>query len=321
MIKLFIADNYNLTESELEAIRSLGYEITLARPNQAPSEVCENHEEMEVALCEHFYLKAHLGEMPNLKMVQMTVAGFDNMGPVIFDTYKNTKFYSGSGTYGVSLAEWTVGKTLEIYRQAARFEGYQKQHKWSWEGSTQTKELWGKTVLILGTGDVGSACASRYKAFDCKVIGLNTTGRAVPGFDACCTREQLSEILPECDVICVAIPRTEKTLYLLDEETLSHCKQGAVLVVNSRGRLVDEKALCRMLDSGHLLGAALDCFETEPLPEDSPLWEQKNLIIYPHCAGVTMGLRNRYVKRYLENLARYAKGEEPVGLIRYERGY
>ncbi len=320
-MKLFIADNYNLTREELDVFRAMGYEITVARPNQAPSEVCQNHEEMEVALCEHFYLKAHLGEMPNLKMVQMTVAGLDLMPPVIFDTYPNTKFYSGSGTYGVSLAEWSVGATLQIYRQCAYFEERQRQHKWGHEGSDQVKELWGKTVLVLGTGDIGLACAKRYKAFDCTVIGVNTDGRPVQGFDGSCTRADLPDVLPLCDVICVAIPRTDKTLSMLDGATLSCCKPGAVLVVNSRGRIVDEATMCALLDSGRLLGAALDCFDIEPLPEDSPLWEQKNLIIYPHCGGVTMGLRQRYLDRYKSNLALYAQGEEPVGLIRYSRGY
>ena len=131
-MKLFVADNYNLTQQELDEFRAMGYEITVARPDQAPSEVCENHEEMEVALCEHFYLKAHLGEMPNLRMVQMTVAGLDLMPAVVFETYPNTKFYSGSGTYGVSLAEWSVGETLQILRQSALFEAYQREHQWKW---------------------------------------------------------------------------------------------------------------------------------------------------------------------------------------------
>lgn len=320
-MKLFVADNYNLTQQELDEFRAMGYEITVASPDQAPSEVCENHEEMEVALCEHFYLKAHLGEMPNLRMVQMTVAGLDLMPAVVFETYPNTKFYSGSGTYGVSLAEWSVGETLQILRQSALFEGYQREHQWKWDGSEQTGELWGKTVLVLGTGDIGRACARRYKAFDCTVIGLNTDGRPVQDFDGSCTRDDLPHVLPLCDVVCVAIPRTDKTLHMLDAAAMSCMKQGAVLVVNSRGRIVDEDKMCQMLDSGHLRGAALDCFDTEPLPADSPLWEQKNLIIYPHCGGVTTGLRERYIERYKSNLALYAQGKQPVGLIHYERGY
>ncbi|MBQ2697333.1 MAG: hypothetical protein IJF59_01555, partial [Clostridia bacterium] len=209
-MKLFAVDLYSLTPEDIAAIEALGYEVTVAKPDQAPDEVCRD-EEIEVALCEHGYLKKHMGKMPNVKMIQMTYAGLDLMGPELFEVYKDAAICGGSGIYGVPLAEWSVSKVLDIYRRERHFEQHRKEHKWSWEGSTETAELWGKTVLLLGTGDIGAACARRFGAFGCRVIGVNTTGRAVEGFDECHPISALDPLLPAADVVVVCLPRTPAT--------------------------------------------------------------------------------------------------------------
>ena len=321
-MKLLIANSFQVTDADVERFKGIGFdEVYVARHEQPPAEVCDHPEEIEVLIQRDGYLQNFGHLMPGLRMVQMSMAGLDTLEPDLLDRFPQVKLYSGSGCYGVSIAEWSLGKVLEIYRQHRLFESYQAENKWSWEGSFDSMELWGKTAAVFGTGDIGTQCAKRLKAFRCKVLGVNTSGQAGEYFDACYTKSQLPELLPQCDVLILTMPLTPQTEFILDREALSHVKQGAVLVVNSRGSLVDERAMCEMLDSGHLRGAALDCFEVEPVPPDSPLWDQKNLLIQPHCCGVTQQLRDRYLDWFYDNLKRYFNGEQPVGLVVAGKGY
>ncbi|NLT57675.1 MAG: hypothetical protein GXX99_01780 [Clostridiales bacterium] len=321
-MKLLFVDQYHLRPQEVERFRTLGFdEVVLASPDQSPAEVCDDPASIEVMVAREPYLTKYGHLLPGLRMMQMSLAGLDILPEGLLEPFPNLKLYSGSGCYGVSIAEWSIAKVLEIYKQRALFDGYREERKWSWEGSLNSQELFGKTAVVLGTGDIGSACAKRLKGFDCTVHGVNTGGGERPYFDACHPIEALAEVLPLGDVVIVTLPMTPKTRGLLDAPMMAHIKQGAVLVVNSRGGLIDERKLCEMLDSGQLYGAALDVFETEPLPADSPLWDQKNLLIQPHGSGVTSGLRDRYIEWFYENIKRYVDGEQPRSLVVPGRGY
>lgn len=322
-MKLLFTNTFQLTDADVQRFKDIGFEevTVVADLKRPPGDYCDHPEQIEVMVGQDAYLDKFGHLMPGLRMVQMPMAGLDMLAPGMLDRFPHLKLYSGSGCYGVSIAEWSVAKVLEIYRQHRLFEDYQREHKWSWEGSFDSLELWGRTAAVFGTGDIGTQCAKRLKAFRCKVLGVNTSGVAGEYFDACYTKEQLPELLPQCDVIIVTLPLTEQTKHMLDRQALAYVKQGAVLVVNSRGDIVDEPTMCEMLDSGHLRGAAVDAFAVEPVAADSPLWDQKNLIIQPHCCGVTGNLRNRYLDWFYDNVKRYFNGEEPVGLVVPDRGY
>lgn len=320
-MKLLYVDSFHLTPQEVSALTDLGYEVFLVKPGESPLTVCDHPEDIEVGVFRLDYLDKWGHLLPGLRMDQLSMAGLDSIRDELFEKYPNTAFYSGSGCYGVSIAEWSVAKLLELYRQGPKYGRQQREKNWTWDGSLNTLEVWGKTALVLGTGDIGTECAKRLKAFRCNVLGVNTKGTQRPHFSSCHPMEQLPQLLPQADIIMVTLPLTPSTEWVLNADLLKQAKQGAALIVNSRGKLVDERAMCDMLDSGHLMGAALDCFETEPLPADSPLWDQKNLIIQPHCCGVTHQLRDRYVDWFYQNVKRYIAGEQPVGLVVRGRGY
>ncbi|HWC17321.1 MAG TPA: NAD(P)-dependent oxidoreductase, partial [Terriglobales bacterium] len=132
---------------------------------------------------------------------------------------------------------------------------------------------------------------------------------------------QLHELLADAEYVLVAAPLTSKTEALFDDAAFANMRPDACFVNVSRGALVDEAALARALRGGKIRAAALDVFQTEPLPRDSPLWILDNLLITPHTAALTEKLWDRHFSRISENLRRYQAGEALLGEIDKRRGY
>ena len=145
-------------------------------------------------------------------------------------------------------------------------------------------ELCGKTVCIIGCGSVGTECAKRFKAFGCRVVGVNRTAKELACFDQILPLTYLDEALPYADVVVLSISLTEETRYLMDTRRFALLRDGAVLVNVARGALLNEQALLAWLQSGRSGGCALDVFETEPLEESSLLWGMEHAILTPHCS-------------------------------------
>jgi phosphoglycerate dehydrogenase-like enzyme len=131
----------------------------------------------------------------------------------------------------------------------------------------------------------------------------------------------LFDTLAECDYVVLAAPYTSATHHLIDQAALQAMKPSAVLINIARGAIVDELALVRALREGWIAGAALDVFEKEPLPHDSPLWEMDNVIISPHVAGFTPHYDDRATALFAENLGRYVSGEPLLNRVDREREY
>ena len=142
-------------------------------------------------------------------------------------------------------------------------------------------ELAGKTVCVLGCGSVGTACAERFGGMGCRVIGVNRTQRENPAFETTFSFDEMAAARGAADIVVVTLPLNDETRHLLDAERLAQMKEGAILINIARGPLVDSDALLAALDA-RLGGAALDVFDTEPLPADSPLWEHPKLLLTPH---------------------------------------
>jgi phosphoglycerate dehydrogenase-like enzyme len=133
--------------------------------------------------------------------------------------------------------------------------------------------------------------------------------------------DALHEMLAGCDYVVIALPLTPATTHLIGEAELRAMKPSAYLVNIARGAIVDEKALVRALQEGWIAGAGLDVFEEEPLPADSPLWAQENVLISPHVAGFTPRYDERAATLFAANLARYMAGEPLLNLVDKNRGY
>ena len=171
---------------------------------------------------------------------------------------------------------------------------------------------------MIGTGEVGRGIACRLR--ECRVrrvgaIAIRSTGRAV------CRRPSRPDVAARAglaEIVVLALPLTEDTFHLVDAAVLAHC-QGAILMNVGRGPLLDETAVIPALDAGHLSAVALDVFEVEPLPTDSPLWGDPRAMVSPHIAGITTvaGAGESFLQVYRA----LARGEAPALAVDVARGY
>jgi phosphoglycerate dehydrogenase-like enzyme len=197
-------------------------------------------------------------------------------------------------------------------------------------------ELRDSTVGILGYGSIGRQVARMLVPFGPTVLaakkdvmhpeddGYIREGMGDPRgdfFDRLYPMEALHSMLSECDFVVLTLPLTEKTRGIIDEEALEVMKPSAYLVNVGRGELIDQEALIAALKAKDIAGAALDVFEEEPLPENSPLWEMENVIISPHVAGISRHLEEETLALFIENLNRYLSELPLYNRIDVDKGY
>jgi len=222
---------------------------------------------------------------------------------------------SASGTHGACLAESTMGMILAFTRGIRDCVLAQQQRSWEIGRKARPRllELTGSTMGIIGLGRVGRALAKRAHAFDLRIIAVDMYPENKPDYvSELWGLDRLDDLLKESDYVVVAVPGTPETKGMLGAEQIALMKSGAMLVVISRGGIVDQKALAQALREKHLAAAALDVFDPEPLPEDDELWELDNLIMTPHIAGGT-NLEGKYiVEIFRENLERFLNHDFPL---------
>lgn len=238
---------------------------------------------VEGVVCNFLFLHHPIGQFPNLRFIQLTSAGYDRVD-MDYVRAHNIEIHNAKGVYSIPMAEFAVAGVLQLYKQSRFFYENQKAHRW--EKHRGLLELWGKTVTIVGCGSVGTECAKRFKAFGCRVIGVNRTVREDAVYEAVLPMDRLDELLPETDILILAVALTPETTHLMNRRRLGLLPGNAVVVNVSRGAVVDETSLRELLLSGNLSGAILDVFENEPLPESDPLWDAPNLIATPHNSFV-----------------------------------
>ncbi len=216
---------------------------------------------------------------------------------------------NASGVSAGSMAEFVMGRLLQIWKRFREAEAHQRAREYV---QTYGRTFADSTIGIVGMGSIGSAVAERARAFRLRVLGLKRSYR--PGAtsdlaDQLFGPDQLHEMLGQCDAVVVAAPATEETHHLIDAGALAAMRPGSVLVNVARGSLVDEAALIQALESGHLAAAALDVFEQEPLPKESPLWDTANVYISAHSSVSTDRYLDDVFDLFIDNLARYVSGE------------
>jgi phosphoglycerate dehydrogenase-like enzyme len=175
--------------------------------------------------------------------------------------------------------------------------------------SWPAKQIDRKTVGIYCIWLIAEALAPRCKALGMTVIGFTATKRAVPGFDRMLLRGELTKIAGELDFLVLLAPFTEETRNVINADVFAAMKPGSYLVNVARGGIVDEDALIAALDSGKLAGAALDVFQTEPLPPDHRLWSMPNVIITPHLGGFCDTYAERALPTIEHNMACFLRGD------------
>ena len=288
------------TAEDLAALEKLGLKVTLHPDERAQ---IPDPEHYEVAICNNLFGFHDLDYFSNLKYIQLTAAGMDRV-PLERIRARGIEVRNAAGVYSIPMAEFALWGVLELYKQGRFFAENQRLHRW--EKRRDLRELSGKTVLIVGCGGVGSECAKRFSAFGCRCMGVARTERQQPHFDSIYPMAQLPTLLPEADVVILALPLTADTRHLFDDAMFARMKAGSSFVNLARGAIVDTDALLRAL-SGHLSGAVADVFETEPLPEDSPLWDAENLILTPHNSFVGEQNHQRMMDTVIRNLTDWSR--------------
>lgn len=260
-------------------------------------------------------------DFTKLKLLQSTNAGVEKLISAAIP--KSVIITNVTGAFGDVISEYIVAGILSLYRGIFRYRDNQRRHLWQTIG--QERMLYGKSALILGCGDIGSAAARRLGSFGMKITGIRREPRETEYFDSVFGIEMLDELLPNADVIICCLPHSPQTEGQLNEARLHRVKEGALLVNVGRGSLIHEGALIEALKSGRLFGAVLDVFENEPLSEDSLLWDMENVLITPHISGPSFGhfpeVERKIAEICAENISRFIDKKPLINAIDREIGY
>lgn len=179
----------------------------------------------------------------------------------------------------------------------------------------------GTRLLVLGTGAIGQAIATRAAAFGMSVRGVSRSGRTVPGFESVRPVSELADAVRGCDWFVIAAPVTSESRGIVSKAVLAAMKPSAILVNIARGAVVDEPALCEALARRSIRAAGLDVFEVEPLPASSQLWTLPNVLLTPHAGGAMNDYGGQAVEYLVANLRRYRSGEQLLSVVDKEAGY
>jgi len=265
-----------------------------------------------------------LAKATNLKWVQVMSAGVDrylsNEPLMKNDAIVLTNFRA---VHGPAIADHSMAMLLSLTRQLRFYTEKQKEQNWS-RGNRSIKpiSLDGKTMLVVGLGGIGSEIAQRANGFGMRVIGTRRSDKPSADYiEKVGKPADLIKMLPEADVVALAVPLTAETTNLINKEAFAAMKKGSYLINIARGKVVDTDAMIAALKNGKLAGACLDVTDPEPLTKGHPLWEFPNVVITPHMASRSEVTNQRRAALLRENLRRFASGEPLLNVVDKERGY
>jgi phosphoglycerate dehydrogenase-like enzyme len=257
---------------------------------------------------------------PNLRWIQALGAGIAQFNPrrlredgIILTT--------AAGVTAVPIAEFVMGRILEVWKHTRRLEELQQARTWEFASG---RTLSGCTIGVVGLGAIGRAVAERAHAFGMRVLATRRRyqpGMTSPVVDELYGPDGLGKLLESSDVVVLALPETGETQGLIGAAELSLMKPGAVFCNVARGSLVDEAALLAALDSGQVGAAILDVMKEEPMSADNPLWDGKNMYLSPHSSTSVDHYSEDLAQLLASNLLRYSRGEPLINLVDPDLGY
>lgn len=255
-----------------------------------------------------------------LKWVQSISAGVDYL-PLNDFSDREILLSNGSGIHALSISEHIIGVLLGYYRGLNQSVKNQEQKIWG-QDAIHYDQLAGKNLLVVGTGHIGQQLSKSIRSLGVNTYGINTTGHPVEGFTETYSIKNLSKIVSEMDIVVGILPGTHETYHIFNSDIFEKMKKSAIFINVGRGDTVHTKELITALEEKHIAFAALDVFEEEPLPKESPLWDFENILITPHISGLTVDFQNKFMKIFLANLKSYVANKElPVNQVELKRGY
>jgi phosphoglycerate dehydrogenase-like enzyme len=261
-----------------------------------------------------------LGLAPTVRWIHSRSAGVEHlMFPAVMDS--PVPLTNARGVFSASLGEFVMAAVLFFAKDFPRMRRSQAARTWD---PFDVDWAQGKTMGIVGYGDIGRACAQRARAFGMRVVALRRNVEAAredPLVDEAFPVDRRIDLMAQSDYVVLAAPLTAETRGLVGAAEIAAMRRTAILINIGRGPIVDEVALVAALQQGRIRGAALDVFAVEPLPSEHPFYGMDNVLLSPHCADNTPGWLEGAMRFFLENLQRFRDGQPLLNPVDKGRGY
>ena len=267
---------------------------------------------------------AKVVDQGKLKWIQSSAAGLDHcLSPEVIDC--DSILVSGcSGLFAPQVAETSMALLMGLVRSLPVFFEAKAKREYI---RRFTDEIFGKTVGIVGFGGNGQQVAKTLRSMAGKILATDKfpTSTVVPGFEGLAERvysdSELHEMLPQCDVVIATLPLSDENEQLISDDQFSLMPNGSYFINVGRGSVVDQGALIRALESGHLAGAGIDVANPEPIEPDSKLWEFPNVIITPHIGAQSVHRVPRTIDLFCKNFPKFMAGETLTNLVDKQLGF
>lgn len=302
----------------------------LARPEEVqffhtpyPKDVLEVAEQIDVLACYTIPREA-FSKAERLSWIHLGTAGIEHtLFPELIQS--DVILTNARGIHAGPASEFVFTQILFFAKHLDKFREYKESRQWNqWELAAKISVLTKKTIGIVGLGAIGLQVAKKAKTFDMKVTATKYSIGPKDQYaevDMLYPRTQLPHLLQEADVVVLTVPLTPETYHLIGARQLGHMKSTAYLINISRGKVVDQAALIEALRHNEIAGAALDVFEHEPLPMNSPLFDLDNVLLSPHISGNFPEYVDWASRDFGRNLNRYLNGQPLQNIVNKERGY
>jgi glyoxylate reductase len=254
---------------------------------------------------------------PKLKIVSQLAVGFDNID-LAEATRRGIYVTNTPEVLTDTTADFAWALLMTVARRVVEADKYVRNGQWkvAWHPDMLAgRDVYGATIGIVGAGRIGYAVAKRAKGFDMQILFYDVIPRPEIERDLGAKKADMNTLLKESDFVSIHVPLMKETHHLINAEKLKLMKNTAYLINNSRGPVVDEKALYEALKKGQIAGAGLDVFEQEPTPLDNPLLKLENVVVAPHISSASLETRSKMSEMVAENLVSFFQGKSPPNLV------
>ncbi|SER39257.1 D-2-hydroxyacid dehydrogenase [Natrinema salaciae] len=265
-------------------------------------------DEAEIAGCDAVVTRNHFEALFDVEWVHSTQAGVDRF-PLEAFAEAGVALTNSTGIHGRTVGETVAGYLLAFARRLHDQLASATERRWERPAWDEAFTLPGTTACVVGTGTLGRGIADVIGSLGVETVGVRRSDEPLPEFEAMYAVADLERAIADADFVIAAVPLTETTRGLFGAAAFERMRSEAYFVNVARGAVVDEPALIDALEAGQIAGAALDVFETEPLPEASPLWEMDEVVVTPHAAAYTRDYYRDVGELVRDNVGRLERGE------------
>ncbi|WP_435073527.1 D-2-hydroxyacid dehydrogenase [Halorubrum sp. HHNYT27] len=271
-------------------------------------------DEAGIADCDAVVTRNYFESLRGVDWIHATQAGVDRFPLQTLDD-EGVTLTNSTGIHGQSVGETVAGYLLAFARRLHKHISNATERKWERPAWDEAFTLPGTTACIVGTGTIGSGVATILSGLGVESIGVRRSADPLPEFERMYAVDDLHEAIGSADFVIVTVPLTDATRNLFDATAFEVMRDQAYFVNVARGAVVDESALVDALANRDIAGAALDVFETEPLPKKSPLWHMDDVIVTPHSAAYTRDYYRDMGDIVRENVGRLQQGKELINQV------